>query len=297
VIVELADQATGLRRLLAGASVRTICVAGGVAGCGRTTLAANLAAALSRQGSRVLLLDGCSGAPRAAHLLGGQPGVDLLDALKGPGRGISALTRCAANLDVLQADRTLRSLRRAPGESAAWLSDVLDSLRDAADLLVIDAPVQALAPAVAASDLILVTTPDAPGLMHSYSIIKRLAAHGGRQRGFVLVNRAASAAQARRIFGNLAKTAEDFLGAGLQYLGWLPDDDCIGRAAAAGRAVLDAFPFSPAAQALRECARNVHAWPASGESTLAPFTQRLVNASRIAAQYVRDPTRHAYLRR
>jgi flagellar biosynthesis protein FlhG len=177
-------------------------------------------------------------------------------------------------------------LRRAPDEIAAWLSEVLDSLRDTADLLVIDTPVQALAPAVAASDLILVTTPDAQSLMHTYSIIKRLAAHGGQRRGFVLVNRAASAAQARRIFGNLARTAEDFLGVAVQYLGWLPDDDCITRAAAARRAVLDAFPFSSAAQALRECARNVHGWPASGESSLAPFAQRLVNASRLAAQYV-----------
>jgi flagellar biosynthesis protein FlhG len=283
--MELADQAAGLRRLLAGASVRTICVTGGVAGCGRTTLAANLAAALSRHGSRVLLLDGCSGTPRAAHLLGGEPGVDLLDALKGAGRGVSALTRCGTNLDVLQADRTLRSLRRAPDEIAAWLSEVLESLREAADLLVIDAPVQALAPAAAASELILVTTPDPSSLTHSYGIIKRLAAHGGQRRGFVVVNRAASATQAKRIFGNLARTAEDFLGTAVQYLGWLPDDDCIAQAAAAGRAVLDAYPFSPAAQALRECARNVHGWPASGESTLAPFAQRLVNASRITAQY------------
>jgi MinD-like ATPase involved in chromosome partitioning or flagellar assembly len=71
----------------------------------------------------------------------------------------------------------------------------------------------------------------------------------------------------------------------VQYLGWLPDDECIVRAAAAGQAVVDAFPFSPAAQALRECARNVHGWPGSGENSLAPFARRLVNASRIAAQY------------
>lgn len=284
--MQMTDQAAGLRRLLAGGGVRTICVAGGVAGCGRTTVAANLAVALSRLGSRVLLLDGCGGALRAAHLLGAEPGVDLLDALTGSAKGGAALTHCGANVDVLQADRTLRSLRRAPDESAAWLSDVLDSLREAADVLVIDAPIQGLAPAVAAGDLILVTTPETTSLMHCYGIIKRLAAHGGHRHARVLVNRASSAAQAKRLSDHLARTAQDFLAASVQYLGWLPDDECIARAAVIGQPVLDAFPNSSPAHALRECARIVHGWPASGESSLAPFAQRLVNASRLAAQYV-----------
>jgi flagellar biosynthesis protein FlhG len=260
-------------------------VAGAPAGCGRTTVAANLAVALARQGSRVLLLDCCTGAQRAAHLLGAAPGVDLLDAMQGPGRGQAARTRCRAGVDLLQADRMLRSLRRAPDDIAPWLSEVLDSLRESSDLLVIDSPAQALAPAAAASDLILVTGPDASSLTHSYRMVKRLAADSGRRRAFVLVNRAPSAAHAGRIFGNLSHTASQFLGVALDYLGCLPDDDCIGRAAAAGQPVLDAFPHSPAARALRECARNVHAWPASAETTLAPFAQRLVNAARVTAQY------------
>lgn len=279
------DQASGLRRLLAGPSVRTLCVAGAPPGCGRTTVAVNLAVALARQGARVLLVDCCAGERRAAHLLGAPPGVDLLDAMQVAGGGKAALVRCRPGLNLLQADRTLRSLRRAPDQIASWLSQVLDSVRESADLLVLDSPAEALAPAAAAQDLILVTGPDADGLTHGYRTLKRLAAQTARRRAFVLVNRAPSAAHARRIAGNLARTAGEFLGMNLDELGWLPNDGCIAQAAAAGQPVLDLFPHAPVARALRECARNVHGRRSGMESTLEPFAQRLVNAARLAAQY------------
>jgi flagellar biosynthesis protein FlhG len=231
------------------------------------------------------LVDCCAGGPRAAHLLGATPGVDLLDALQAAGGGRGALVRCRSGLNLLQADRTLRSLRRAPEQIAAWLSQVLDTVRESADMLVIDSPAQALAPAAAARDLILVAGPDAQSLTHSYRTLKRLAADTGRRRASVLVNRAPSAVHARRIFGNLARTAGEFLGMTLDDLGWLPDDECIRAAAAAGQPVLDLFPHAPVARALRECARNVHGSRAGRESTLEPFAQRLVNAARLAAQY------------
>jgi flagellar biosynthesis protein FlhG len=279
------DQASGLRRLLAGSTVRTVCVAGAPSGCGRTTVAVNLAVALARQGARVLLVDCCTGGQRAAHLLGATPGVDLLDAMQVAGGGRAALVRCRTGLNLLQADRTLRSLRRAPDQIASWLSQVLDSVRESADMLVIDGPAEALAPAAAARDLILVTGPDAQSLTHSYRTLKRLAAQTARRRAFVLVNRAPSAAHASRIFGNLARTASEFLGMTLDELGWLPDDECIREAAAAGQPVLDLFPHAPVGRVLRDCARNVHGWRSSMESTLEPFAQRLVNAARLAAQY------------
>ena len=54
---QVADQADGLRRLLAPAPTRVIAVASMARGAGATTTAMNIAAALVLQGKNVLLLD------------------------------------------------------------------------------------------------------------------------------------------------------------------------------------------------------------------------------------------------
>jgi flagellar biosynthesis protein FlhG len=280
----VADQAAGLRRLLAAGQVRTVCIAGAMPRVGRSTIASNLALALSRQGGDVLALDCCDGTRQLADLLGVPQARELLDVIQQDSPGVGAV-QARAGLRLLRAGGTLRRLRQATDDIGPWLGGVLDSVREGAEAVVIDSPANALAPAAAASDLVLVTTPDPQSVTHSYRMVKRLVTENGRRRMFVLVNRAPSTSHADRIFGNLSRTAGEFLGVTVQYLGFVPDDERIGRAAALCRPVLDAFPRSAAAQALRECARNVHGWPASGENTLAPFAQRLVNAARLTAHY------------
>ncbi len=74
----VADQAEGLRRLLARSGSRVIAVTGGSESVGRTTTVVNLAAALAEQGKDVLVIDECLGDRSVSATLGGMQRVGNL---------------------------------------------------------------------------------------------------------------------------------------------------------------------------------------------------------------------------
>jgi Mrp family chromosome partitioning ATPase len=79
----LRDLRTGLLLARGGEPARMVLVTACRRGEGKTTVAAHLALALARRGTRVLLIDGHPQRPRAHRLFGASPGPGLIDVLTG----------------------------------------------------------------------------------------------------------------------------------------------------------------------------------------------------------------------
>ena len=176
----VADQADGLRRLLAQTRTRVLAFASMGRGLGVTTMAMNLGAALAYQGREVLLLDehgtdaGTASAAWAVEPLG-----TLADVANRRLTLQGAAARAPCGVQVLPA--VPRTPAGSPDPRTLWEGDVI--LIDA----VLDGEGQLSALAQAADELVLVMQPHAASITATYAGIKRLHyAHALRQLRFLV---------------------------------------------------------------------------------------------------------------
>jgi len=273
------DQATGLRRLLAPSALRTIAIGSAGPTAGRSVITANLAVALARQGRGVVVLDCAPARGSAGWLLASQPPADLVAV--GARNLRATFAEGAGGVRVARAPRL--GLARSFESASAHLAQVLETLREDVDVLLVDAPPGDLVWSAAAGELIVLTGPGAQAMTESYRLIKRLNVDGGRRRMHILANRMQSASHADKIFGNLSATSKRFLNLPLEFLGCIPDDERMSRAARLRQMVVEAFPESECARAVRECADAVLRWNYTGEDGFADFAIRLVDNARMHA--------------
>ena len=238
------DQAQGLRRMFGLGPACVIEVLGASAGVGRTTVAVNLAVALARVGRHTLLLD--AAAVRAAS----QRSAAGVQKAYVPGFAVAPEG----------APAPLRALAHSTRPASAPLSGPHGAAPEA-DCIVVSAsePQARNWQTQSATQGLLVVSPPAASITAAYAWIKRV----GRQPSAVpvalqvLVNRAASEAEARQIFGNLADAARSYLGVPLQACGFVPADPALEQAAAQGRSILQTNPDAPASRAFRRLAERV----------------------------------------
>jgi flagellar biosynthesis protein FlhG len=280
----LSDQAAGLRRMLQPAlpGIVAFCSA---PGAGRSALCASFAAALAHAGRRVLVLD-CAGAG-AGSLLGAPRRPDLLEGARaglGPGELIAQAGPAVA---VVRAERALRELAQVSERDRDRVARALEAVRRESDCVLVDTPGDARVLAAGCSDVLLVMRPDTEGVLAAYRVLKRTAPMLAGQPVQVLANRVAPGARPRRFFGNLSATARQFLGMSLAFAGEIPEDECFQRASSLKQPVVEVFPGSAAARAVRGCAFGLLRRDRPEALGAEAFVRRLTAAARtIAAQRV-----------
>lgn len=234
------DQAEGLRRMFARRGRHVL----GIAGDGATAVTVSLAGTLARQGQRVLVLDRARG--EAAAALGLRARFDLAQALDGDVGLTDALVHSVDGITLLPA---ARGLDRLAAEGGDW-SDRLESLLAPVELPCRAWLVNGVLPAASWGELLMVVPPTPSGVTVTYAQIKALHRDYGFGEFRVVVDRAQSERTALRTFRSVAETARRFLGARLEYLGYLPRE----RAAGGG---ISAEDHSARATALLRLAESV----------------------------------------
>jgi flagellar biosynthesis protein FlhG len=280
----LADQAAGLRRLIAPSGLRSVMVTAGSASMNHGVLTANLALALAAQGREVLLWDAASGERSCSWLLGANPTLDLMDAVAGT-RGMDEVAlRVRDSLRVVPASRFFGSWQRLRPQDLGRLADVLIGLSREADVSIVEAPVAAFNALPLAEDVALVARAEPDSITRSYRLLKRIAMDGGRTRAGVILQATQDLAHARSIFTNLASTCRQFIGMDLECLGIIPDDPAAQRAVALRQACVESFPESPGARAMRACADSLMLWRHETELSAHALAARMVSAVRSVSQ-------------
>src|SRR5262245_21391043 len=141
------DQADKLRQLVSDASPcieargplpPMIAVTGGKGGVGTTTVALNLAVALSQSGQRTILIDAAANAD-AAQLAGvdTSTGANLADVLSGDATAIDALRTGRAGMQILANRWAAEAANHSP-RSLDRLFHELHLLEEHTDILIID---------------------------------------------------------------------------------------------------------------------------------------------------------------
>jgi len=230
---------------------RVICVASGKGGTGKTTISANLGVALAKMGKEVIVLDADITLANLELILGmeGLP-VTLQNVLAGEASTEDAIYTGPAGVKIIPAGISLEGLRKANPDR---LEEVLLSLLDMAEFIILDAPAglekSAIVALAASDELLLVVNPEIASITDALKT-KYIAERLGTKMLGIIVNRVT------KLGVEIAKKEIEAILEG-KVLAVIPEDPEVRKAAAFGQPVVLRNPKSPASRALYELAGKI----------------------------------------
>lgn len=264
-------------------SVKTIAIASGKGGVGKTNVAANLAIAMRKLGRKVMIVDADLGLSNVDVLLHLAPkhniqhvlndGMTLRDVVvEGPhgiqilpaGSGVQELTA----LDEVQRLKLLEAFEAYDGDIDVLLIDTAAGISDNVAFF-----------CIAAQEIVVVTSPEPTAIADACALIKVLYTRYQEKEFHVLVNSVKSPEEAVEAFRRLSLATEKFLSLSLDYLGYLPYDESVQSAVRAQRPFIDMYPQNPISRRITEIAKRFLGRTEKVKGTLQFFIGNLLSAS------------------
>jgi flagellar biosynthesis protein FlhG len=241
--------------------VRTVAIASGKGGVGKSNLAANLAVSLGQRGARVLLVDADLAQANLDLLLGLHPRFDLQHVLAGTKTLDEIVIEGPYGVKLVPAASGAPELAELDDYRRECLLRGLGQLDDEADLILLDTASgtspQVIAFCLAADDVLVLTTPEMPAFSDAYALIKLLHQRGLSGALRLVVNMARDPEEAEETAHRIRLVARRFLNLLPDPWGFVPFDAAVARAVRLQEPVVTAFPSSPAAAAYRAVAAQL----------------------------------------
>lgn len=243
------------------APARVFALSSGTEGVGKTTLVANLAAALALAGKRVTVVGGDGGLTSLTLLLGVSPQYTLADFFAGKCQLSDTLTTGPFGLTLVPvASRAQQVMALSQEQKIVFLTE-LDALAHEAELVLVDPGCSRSDAATyfttAAHEIVIIVTPDPTSPTAASSLIQGLATTHHEKRFWLLANQVRSEGEARVLYDLVSTMALRFANAALDFLGWIPHDRELGQAVAQRQIVMAIAPDCPSAHAVRTIARRL----------------------------------------
>jgi len=240
---------------------RVVCVASGKGGTGKSIVTSNLAVLRAQAGERVLLVDFDAGMANAHLLLGVQPRFDLGHVLEGEVSAAYAAVPGPAGMHLIAGGVGRAALLNPTPRELERLFAALAPLEEQFDLILVDhgagLSYATLAHMAAATNVLLVTTHEVTALSDAYALYKQATLVNPSIHAGMVFNRAPDEATALAAWARFQGAATKFLSRTPELVGWVPQDDAIGRSVQARTPIVLGEPRSAAAAAIA----RVAAWP------------------------------------
>ncbi|MBF0343021.1 MAG: MinD/ParA family protein [Nitrospirae bacterium] len=241
--------------------IRTIAVASGKGGVGKTNVVANLAIALQKEGKKVLILDADLGLSNIDVLLHLAPKYNIQNVLDGDMTLKDIVVEGPHGIKILPATSGVQEMTSLDEFQRLRFLEEFESFEEEIDVLLIDTAAgiseNVAFFCIAAQEIIIVTSPDPTSIADAYALIKVLYTRYQEKNLSLLVNSARDADEAKDVFKRLLTATEKFLHIGLDYLGFIPLDSAVTKAVRAQRAFVEAFPDSKASKKIAELAVKI----------------------------------------
>jgi len=258
--------------------MRTIAIAGGKGGVGKTTISTGLAIALAQKGHKTVLFDADLALANVDVVLGLRSEFTLQHVINdektlreilhdGPG-GIMVATGASGVAGLVSA---------GPKKLKKFFTQVF-AIENETDYLIFDTGSgidrRILAFSKASDDAIVVITPDAASLTDGYATIKSMFRAKHDAHIHVLVNMVDSEVEAERTFNAMATIVHKFLKKEISYFGSMKRDPAAARCVRSRQPFVLAEPKCSASLDIKRLAKEIENWGSAPERQ---FSERILD--------------------
>ena len=261
------DQASGLRGMAENAksghgnSPFILAVTSGKGGVGKTNVVVNLSCSLAQLGLRVLVLDADVGLGNIDILLGLTPTYNIQHVLNGQFRARDILVEGPLGIKILPSSSGVQELTDLSSDQKMGLASELESILENIDVFLIDTGAGISSNVMyfnaMAQEVMVVVTPEPTSITDAYALMKVSSMKYSGERFKVLLNSVKNKEEAHQVFNHLSMVTQRFLNVSLEMCGHIPVDQNIVKAVRRQKAVVEAYPQSPASRQFQELALKV----------------------------------------
>jgi flagellar biosynthesis protein FlhG len=263
-VIRLSDR-RGFRQVSSGsdrnAQKRAVAITSGKGGVGKTNMVANLGFALSKMGSRVLILDADLGLGNLDVLLGLTPLHNISHVVSGGKNLKDILVEGPGGMKILPASSGIQDLTELSRSQRDDLLFQVETLMDDIDILLIDTAAgissNVLCFAASAHEILVGVTPEPTSITDAYALMKVLSLNYSENFFRLIVNQASTAHEAQRVVDQLKLVSDRFLNISIDYLGYVLYDKNVITSVRRQRLVTELFPESQAGKCFSNLARNI----------------------------------------
>ena len=242
-------------------STRTIAIASGKGGVGKSTFTVNLAYNLRKLDKEVLIIDSDIGMANLDIMLGVQPNYDMGHLLRGECSLEDAVIEGPAGIKLLSGITGDDSFIDIQNDSMEKLIELGDQIEKNYDYLLIDLGAGAAKSIVntilAAEELILLLTTEPTSVMDSYSLIKILSKHQYQKSIKLVINQTEDEKDAQKTAKRIIKTVRNYLDLDLTLIGSIAHDRKISAALRRQKPYAEIFSNRKAARDFENVARKI----------------------------------------
>jgi flagellar biosynthesis protein FlhG len=207
--------------------VRTIAVASGKGGVGKSSVSVNCSVLLSNFGYKVALLDADFGMANCHIMLDQKVDKSLQDFLENGTEIEHIMYETSSGVKLIPGGSGIIELLNLDASKRWQIIKALDPIKSDIDFLIVDTPAggsdASIEFAAACENLLIVLVGEPTSFMDAYSFIKAMYLEKNYGRVSVLVNLSASESDAIRSFKSFKDIVTKFLDVELEYAGWLPN--------------------------------------------------------------------------
>ena len=245
--------------------VQVIAITSGKGGTGKTSIAVNLAQALANNGQQTLLLDADLGMANVDVMLGMAVTHTLADVVSGKCQLEDIMIGFGSNLQVIPAASGIKQLAEMGQQECAGLVRAFSDLKQPLDYMLVDTAT-GISESVAsfcraATEILVVICNEPTSIRDSVAQIELFSSTYGVSRFRILANRVETAYEAQDLFQRVTSQFTDNHNPQLSYAGYIPNDENLRKAVAQHKVVVDAYPRSRAAMAIKNLASRIAVWP------------------------------------
>ena len=242
-------------------NTRTLAIASGKGGVGKSTFTVNFAYNLRKLGKEVLIIDSDIGMANLDIMLGVQPNYDMGHLLRDECSLEDAVIEGPAGIKLLSGITGDDSFINIQNDAMQKLVSLGDKIEKKYDYLLIDLGAGAARSIVntilAAEELVLLLTTEPTSVMDSYSLIKILANHNYDKSIKLVVNQAENTKEAKKTADRMIKTVKEYLELDLTLVGSIAHDRKISAALRKQKPYAELFSKRNAAKDFEKIARKI----------------------------------------
>ncbi|TDA69403.1 MAG: MinD/ParA family protein [Clostridia bacterium] len=237
---------------------RTLAVASGKGGVGKTNMVLNLALALTRMGKQVIVFDADLGLANVDVLLGLVPRYTLYEVVTGQKTLEEIVVVGPLGLRIIPGGSGIQELANLSSVQRERLVSDISGADLRADIMLVDTGAgisnNVLGFLLAADEVIVVLTPEPTSITDAYGLIKVLLQQESRKVIRLVVNRVSGEAEARRTAEKINLVARRFLALQPEFLGFVQEDARVHQAVCNQKPFVLEYPSCHAAGNLQQIA-------------------------------------------